>query len=256
MSRADRSTIGHESGDERARPPLSVAVVVDPEEHHAHVQQPQQLGQLLAQGGRDLEVRALDGATHQRRAGLARRCRLLGEGRERRTRVGGVAEELAAEVVERLSHVDEGLHHPAQPVGEAGMCERVLGGGRVLDLELVVERLDQLLLAGEVVVGAAERHPRLVRDRAHRGRVVAAGPEERESSVHDAGPRLRCLAGVAAGSLRGHGRHPRRRRREAWAWSLPRLRAARRAPMLPGTTPARASRHRGGGRPGGPGILP
>ncbi len=32
--------------------------------------------------------------------------------------VGGVAEELPAEVVEGLGDVDERLHHPAQPVGE------------------------------------------------------------------------------------------------------------------------------------------
>ena len=42
------------------------------------------------------------------------------KGESGRARVGGVAEELAAEVVERLGDVDERLHHPAQPVGEAG----------------------------------------------------------------------------------------------------------------------------------------
>ena len=66
----------HRLGDQGAGALLVGAGVVDPEQHQAHLHQPQQLGQLGAQGGGDLDVRAVQHLAQDAEGGLAGGLRL------------------------------------------------------------------------------------------------------------------------------------------------------------------------------------
>src|SRR5260370_39711706 len=65
------------------------------------------------------------------------------------------------------------------------------------DVEVAVELEHEVLLGGEVVVGAAQRDARSAGDRPHRGRLVAVGAKQLEGGFEDSRPRLPALCGPA-----------------------------------------------------------
>src|SRR5262249_49697080 len=104
----------------------------------------------------------------------ARRIGLIAERIERAVRIGGDLEELARKLMigfERLYHRP---HHSKQTRFQISLSLKQRSArGEMLLVKLAVERLNQVLLRMKVIIRVAERDPRALGNRTHRGAFVA-----------------------------------------------------------------------------------
>ena len=159
-------------------------------------------GSSLRSGGRDLHVGAVDAPARRSpiaasRAGVD--SSLNGDsGLPARRRSGRTCRRTRGTARPRRARPEQ---HAVEPRRRSRVARPAPGGGRrVLLLDPVVERLDQVLLGREVVVGVAQRDPGLAGDRPHRRALVATGPEQPHGGVHDGVAGLLSLGGRGAGS--------------------------------------------------------
>src|SRR5690606_35718637 len=139
------------------------------------------------------------------RALLANRMRFGAEGTERTTRVCSCPEQSSGEGVIRLGNLEHRLDHAKEPGLEVTLTlEDGLTGDEMLIVNALIERLDEVILRAEVVIGIAERNAGALGNGPHRRLIIAALAEEIERSLEDARPRLRTLRRPANWMLEDH----------------------------------------------------